>query len=105
MGPQTLTLGTARGDHRRVDVRARPRHRQRIPDVDKFTLTGSTATARRMAMDAAASNMKAVSIEAGGKSPHVVFDDVEDWGCLIDTIAPLKLARGSPLNRLATRTS
>ncbi len=59
----------------------------RHPDVDKITFTGSTATARRVVMDAATSNMKAVSIEAGGKSPHVVFDDVEDWDRLVDTIA------------------
>ena len=57
------------------------------PDVDKITFTGSTTTARRVVMDAAASNMKSVSIEAGGKSPHVVFDDVEDWDRLVDTIA------------------
>ncbi len=59
----------------------------RHPDVDKIAFTGSTATARRVVMDAAGSNMKAVSIEAGGKSPHVVFDDVEDWDRLVDTIA------------------
>ncbi|WP_022890272.1 aldehyde dehydrogenase family protein [Agromyces italicus] len=59
----------------------------RHPGIDKITFTGSTTVARRIAVDAATSNMKAVSIEAGGKSPQVVFDDVEDWERMVATVA------------------
>lgn len=59
------------------------RHR----DIDKVTFTGSTVVARRVVKDAAGSNMKAVAIEAGGKSPHVVFDDAQDWDRMVGAIA------------------
>ncbi|UNK72072.1 aldehyde dehydrogenase family protein [Microbacterium sp. H1-D42] len=57
------------------------------PDVDKVTFTGSTAVGRRVAVNAASSNGKAVAIEAGGKSPQVVFEDVEDLDRLAETVA------------------
>jgi acyl-CoA reductase-like NAD-dependent aldehyde dehydrogenase len=43
-------------------------------DVDKIALTGSTAAGRAV-MRAAASNTKSVSLELGGKSANIVFDD------------------------------
>jgi len=46
--------------------------------VDKVSFTGSTAVGRRIVHGAADSNLKAVSLELGGKSPNVVFDDVPD---------------------------
>jgi phenylacetaldehyde dehydrogenase len=46
------------------------------PDVDKVSFTGSTATARSL-LEAAAGNLKKVSLELGGKSPVIVFDDVD----------------------------
>lgn len=45
------------------------------PGVDKVSFTGSTATGRRI-MSLAATTLKRVSLELGGKSPVVVFDDV-----------------------------
>lgn len=42
--------------------------------VDKIAFTGSTATGRHV-IKASAVNMKRVSIEAGGKSAFIVFDD------------------------------
>lgn len=42
--------------------------------VDKIAFTGSTATGRAV-MRAAASNTKHVSLELGGKSANIVFDD------------------------------
>uniref|UniRef100_A0A2P2KUS4 aminobutyraldehyde dehydrogenase n=1 Tax=Rhizophora mucronata TaxID=61149 RepID=A0A2P2KUS4_RHIMU len=45
------------------------------PNVDKIAFTGSTATGSRI-MAAAAQLVKPVSMELGGKSPLVVFDDV-----------------------------
>lgn len=44
------------------------------PEVDHITFTGSLATGSRV-MEAAAQNMVPVTMELGGKSPHVVFDD------------------------------
>ena len=43
-------------------------------DVDKVSFTGSTATGRRI-IDAAKGNLKKVSLELGGKSPVIVYDD------------------------------
>lgn len=45
----------------------------RHPGVDAVAFTGSTATGRAILADAAAT-MKRVSLECGGKSPHVVLD-------------------------------
>lgn len=44
------------------------------PDVDKIAFTGSTNTGR-LIMQAASKNIKPVSLELGGKSPNIVFDD------------------------------
>lgn len=46
------------------------------PDVDKVAFTGSTATGRAVAR-AAAGNLKAATLELGGKSPQVVFSDAD----------------------------
>ncbi|MCM3653735.1 aldehyde dehydrogenase family protein [Metabacillus litoralis] len=43
-------------------------------DVDKITFTGSTNTGR-LIMQAASKNLKPISLELGGKSPNIVFDD------------------------------
>ena len=44
------------------------------PQVDKVSFTGSTETGRRI-MEMAASNLKKVNLECGGKSADLVFDD------------------------------
>lgn len=46
------------------------------PDVAKVSLTGSVPTGRKVA-GAAASQLKHVTMELGGKSPLVVFDDAD----------------------------
>jgi aldehyde dehydrogenase (NAD+) len=46
------------------------------PGVDKVAFTGSTATGRAVAK-AAAENINKVTLELGGKSPQVVFDDAD----------------------------
>ena len=53
------------------------------PDIDKLSFTGSVPTARRI-MAAAAAGPRAVSLELGGKSAMIVFEDahldgVVDW--------------------------
>jgi aldehyde dehydrogenase (NAD+)/betaine-aldehyde dehydrogenase len=44
--------------------------------VDKVAFTGSTAVGRAI-MQAAAGNLKKVSLELGGKSPNVIFPDAD----------------------------
>ena len=46
------------------------------PMVDAIGFTGSGETGRRI-MAAAAPRLKRVSMELGGKSPHIVFDDAD----------------------------
>ena len=42
--------------------------------VDKVAFTGSTVTGRKVMEAAANSNLKKVSLELGGKSPHLIFE-------------------------------
>jgi phenylacetaldehyde dehydrogenase len=46
------------------------------PDVDKIAFTGSTEVGK-LIVHAAAGNLKKVSLELGGKSPNIVFQDAE----------------------------
>jgi acyl-CoA reductase-like NAD-dependent aldehyde dehydrogenase len=46
------------------------------PDVDKIAFTGETVTGQEVARNAIV-NLKVVTLELGGKSPHIVFDDVD----------------------------
>jgi acyl-CoA reductase-like NAD-dependent aldehyde dehydrogenase len=50
----------------------------RHPGVDKIAFTGSTEVGRSLLRDIGDTDLKAVSIEAGGKSPQVVLADVGD---------------------------
>jgi phenylacetaldehyde dehydrogenase len=52
------------------------------PDVDKIAFTGSTEVGK-LIVQAAAGNLKKVSLELGGKSPNVVFADTD-----LDTAIP-----------------
>jgi betaine-aldehyde dehydrogenase len=52
------------------------RHLVRSPRVPVVSFTGSTATGRLIMADAAAS-LKRVSLELGGKTPHLVFADAD----------------------------
>jgi betaine-aldehyde dehydrogenase len=45
-------------------------------DVDIVSFTGSTEVGRRI-MQAATGNLKKVSLELGGKSPNIIFDDAD----------------------------
>ncbi|KAI2343823.1 aldehyde dehydrogenase (NAD(P)(+)) ald5, partial [Ophidiomyces ophidiicola] len=46
-------------------------------DVDKVAFTGSTAVGRQILQSAAKSNLKKVTLELGGKSPNIVFNDAD----------------------------
>ncbi|ODQ76884.1 hypothetical protein BABINDRAFT_173102 [Babjeviella inositovora NRRL Y-12698] len=45
------------------------------PRIRKVAFTGSTATGRHIMKRAAESNLKKVTLELGGKSPNIVFND------------------------------
>lgn len=46
-------------------------------DIDKVAFTGSTPVGRQIMKAAAASNLKKVTLELGGKSPNIVFNDAD----------------------------
>ena len=46
-------------------------------DVDKVAFTGSTEVGK-LIVQAAAGNLKKLTLELGGKSPNIVFDDADD---------------------------
>ncbi|XP_028804971.1 aldehyde dehydrogenase family 2 member C4-like [Neltuma alba] len=46
-------------------------------DIDKVSFTGSTQVGREVMQAAAKSNLKQVSLELGGKSPIIIFDDAD----------------------------
>src|SRR5690606_37435343 len=46
------------------------------PGVDKIAFTGATETGKRIAAEAA-KNLTRVSLELGGKSPNIVFNDAD----------------------------
>ena len=45
-------------------------------EVDKIAFTGSTAVGRKI-QDATATSSKSLTLELGGKSPYIVFDDAD----------------------------
>ncbi|KAK1237074.1 hypothetical protein MKX07_000496 [Trichoderma sp. CBMAI-0711] len=46
-------------------------------DIDKISFTGSTAVGRSILQAAAASNIKKLTLELGGKSANIVFNDAD----------------------------
>jgi acyl-CoA reductase-like NAD-dependent aldehyde dehydrogenase len=46
------------------------------PDVNKITFTGSTAVGKKI-VEYSLGNLKRVTLELGGKSPSIVFDDAD----------------------------
>lgn len=47
------------------------------PHIEKVAFTGSTLVGRKIMKAAAESNLKNVTLELGGKSPNVIFDDAD----------------------------
>jgi gamma-glutamyl-gamma-aminobutyraldehyde dehydrogenase len=58
----------------------------RHPDVDKVTFTGSTEVGRLFLQYSAESNLKAVTLELGGKSPAVVLDSPPDLDIVVEQV-------------------
>jgi (Z)-2-((N-methylformamido)methylene)-5-hydroxybutyrolactone dehydrogenase len=63
------------------------------PGIDKVSFTGSPAVGRAIAT-AAGANLKPVTLELGGKSPNVVFDDADFDRALIGALAGIFGATG-----------
>lgn len=63
------------------------------PDVAKISFTGSDATGARV-YAAAAKTMKRVSLELGGKSPNIVFDDCDMDQAIAGAISGIFSATG-----------
>ncbi|KAH8111178.1 NAD-dependent aldehyde dehydrogenase [Phellopilus nigrolimitatus] len=54
------------------------------PHIEKVAFTGSTLVGRRIMETASQTNLKKVTLELGGKSPNIIFDDADvdqavDW--------------------------
>ncbi|QPG74328.1 hypothetical protein FOA43_001655 [Brettanomyces nanus] len=47
------------------------------PKLAKIAFTGSTATGQKIMQSAGVSNLKKVTLECGGKSPFIIFDDCD----------------------------
>ncbi|TCD60304.1 aldehyde dehydrogenase (NAD(P)(+)) ald5 [Steccherinum ochraceum] len=47
------------------------------PHIDKVAFTGSTLVGRKIMEAAARTNLKNVTLELGGKSPNIIFDDAD----------------------------
>lgn len=62
-------------------------------DVDKISFTGSPGVGRMIAA-AAGANLKPVTMELGGKSPNIVFDDCDFDRALIGALAGIFGATG-----------
>ncbi|MCP8465387.1 aldehyde dehydrogenase [Pseudomonas sp. ZM23] len=56
-------------------------------DVDTVVFTGSTKIAKQLLVYSGESNMKRVWLEAGGKSPNIVFDDAPDLQAAAESAA------------------
>ena len=56
-------------------------------DVDTLVFTGSTRVAKQLMVYAGESNMKRVWLEAGGKSPNIVFADAPDLAAAAEAAA------------------
>lgn len=56
-------------------------------DVDTLVFTGSTRIAKQLMVYAGESNMKRVWLEAGGKSPNIVFADAPDLQAAAESAA------------------
>jgi len=72
-------------------------------DIDMVTFTGSTAVGKQMLQFAGQSNMKAVSTECGGKSPHIVFADVSNLDSVADYIGRMLVTNQGQMCSVGSR--
>ncbi len=65
----------------------------RHPDVAKISFTGSDATGAKIA-EQAGKDLKRVSLELGGKSPNIVFEDADQEAAVMGAISGIFAASG-----------
>ena len=53
-------------------------------DIAKVSFTGGTDTGRAVLKGSADSNLKGVTLELGGKSPNIIFEDAKNLSAVID---------------------
>ncbi|MDM8167882.1 aldehyde dehydrogenase [Roseovarius sp.] len=63
------------------------------PGIAKISFTGSPAVGRRIAA-AAGQNLKPVTLELGGKSPNIIFDDADPEAATVGALAGIFGATG-----------
>ncbi len=63
------------------------------PDITKIAFTGSDLTGQRI-YESAARHLKKVTLELGGKSPNIVFDDAEFEAAVMGVISGIFAATG-----------
>ena len=71
--------------------------------IGKVTFTGSTRTGAAIMAACAASGTKPVTLELGGKSPQVVFDDVKDLDRVAETVSRSILANAGQVCNAGSR--
>lgn len=71
-------------------------------DIRKISFTGSIATGKKIQQASARSNLKRVTLELGGKSPAVIFEDANLENALTWTVNAI-LARSGQVCVAATR--
>jgi acyl-CoA reductase-like NAD-dependent aldehyde dehydrogenase len=59
-------------------------------DVNKIAFTGSTEVGKLIQIAAGKSNMKRVTLETGGKSPLIIFDDADIDDAVATAVCILK---------------
>lgn len=64
------------------------------PDVDKIAFTGSTEVGKLIVEAAGRTNLKKVSLELGGKSPNLIFDDASIEAAVAGTATASFLNQG-----------
>jgi aldehyde dehydrogenase (NAD+) len=69
------------------------------PETDLVSFTGSTRAGRRVS-ELAAQDVKAVSLELGGKSPNVILDDADLEQAVTDGVAKCYLNSGQTCSAL-----
>ena len=74
------------------------------PDVDKVAFTGSTEVGK-LIVQAAAGNLKKVSLELGGKSPNIVLQDADLDSAIPEPPAPFSSITASAAARARASTS
>ena len=63
------------------------------PDVAKIAFTGSDASGQKI-YESAAKDLKHVSLELGGKSPNIVFEDADQEAAVMGAISGIFAATG-----------